>query len=196
MEEKIIQRTLELFRTRGLRTVTMDDVAKELGMSKRTLYQFYQNKENFFRKCVDYRIGQWGLHEQANNNDTVLDLLMNYANCFGQQPASIDYRCCKYVWTNHQDVYQYIFEHVERFASRCGDKVEGSIRLGYIRPDVTPDLVYLFLLSHFTNLFVDNGLRVKSDEKNLMEHLVRVFIRGISTPEGEAYNKYNNKRTK
>lgn len=193
MEDQIIQRTLNLFRTRGLRTVTMDDVAHELGMSKRTLYQFYKNKEDFFRQCVDYRIRQWGLHEQANSSDTVLDLLMNYADCFDQQPTSIDYRCCKYIWTNHRDVYQYIFEHVERFAARCGDGVESGIGLGLVRSDVSPDLVYLFLLSHFTNLFVDNGLRVKSDEKNLMEHLVRVFVRGISTPEGEAYcnNKLN-----
>lgn len=191
MEEKIIQRTLKLFRTRGLRTVTMDDVAQELGMSKRTLYQFYKNKEDFFRQCVDYRIRQWGLHEQADSDATVLDLLMNYADCFDQQPTAIDYRCCKYIWTNHQDVYQYIFEHIERFATRCGNKVESSIRLGLIRPDVTPDLVYLFLLSHFTHLFVDNGLRVESDEKRVMKQLVQVFIRGISTPEGEAY--LNNK---
>lgn len=193
MEDQIIQRTLKLFRTRGLRTVTMDDVARELGMSKRTLYQFYKNKENFFRQCVDYRIRQWGLHEQADNGDTLLDLLMNYAHCFDQQPTAIDYRCCKYIWTNHQDVYQYIFEHVEHFAARCGNQVESSIRLGLIRPDVTPDLIYLFVLNHFTNLFVDNGLSVESDEKNLMKQLVLAFIRGISTPEGEAYTNIKTK---
>lgn len=169
----------------------MDDVAKELGMSKRTLYQFYKNKESFFRKCVDYRIRQWGLHEQADNNNTVLDLLANYADCFNKQPIPINYRCCKYIWTNHRDVYQYIFEHIERFAGVCGDKVADGVRRGYIRPDVTPNLVYLFLLSHFTNLFVDNGLSIESDDKNLIGNLVRVFICGISTAEGEAFT--NNK---
>lgn len=195
MEERIIQRTLQLFRTCELRTVTMDDVARELGMSKRTLYQYYKNKESFLRKCVDYRIQQWGLHEQVAPNETLIDLLRNYADCFGpQQPVPIDYRCCKYLWTHHCDVCRYLFEHLERFASRCGDRVEEDIWKGYIRPDTTPDMIYLFLLSHFTNLFVDNGLSIENDEKRLLEELVHIFIRGISTPKGEAYavsNKLN-----
>jgi AcrR family transcriptional regulator len=46
--EKIIERAAELFRTYGIRTVTMDILANELGMSKRTIYEIFSDKDELF----------------------------------------------------------------------------------------------------------------------------------------------------
>ena len=43
-QEKILKSSLELFFKYGIKRVTMDDIAKELGMSKKTIYQFYKEK--------------------------------------------------------------------------------------------------------------------------------------------------------
>ncbi|MCK0132434.1 TetR/AcrR family transcriptional regulator [Flavobacteriaceae bacterium F08102] len=44
MREKIITQATELFLTYGFKSVTMDDIAQQLGMSKKTIYQYFKNK--------------------------------------------------------------------------------------------------------------------------------------------------------
>lgn len=45
-QDKILKISLELFFKYGIKRVTMDDIAKELGMSKKTIYQFYKEKDD------------------------------------------------------------------------------------------------------------------------------------------------------
>ena len=45
-QDKILKTSLELFFKFGIKRVTMDDIAKELGMSKKTIYQFYKEKDD------------------------------------------------------------------------------------------------------------------------------------------------------
>lgn len=44
-QEKILKTAIELFFKYGIKRITMDDVAKELGMSKKTIYQYYKDKD-------------------------------------------------------------------------------------------------------------------------------------------------------
>ena len=45
MKERIQQKAEELFKRYGIRSVTMDDIAGQLGISKKTIYQFYSDKD-------------------------------------------------------------------------------------------------------------------------------------------------------
>ncbi|MBK6984973.1 MAG: helix-turn-helix transcriptional regulator [Bacteroidetes bacterium] len=52
-QEKILKSSLELFFKYGIKRVTMDDIAKELGMSKKTIYQFYKEKDDLVNQlCI------------------------------------------------------------------------------------------------------------------------------------------------
>ena len=46
IKNKIISESIDLFMKYGLRSVTMDDIAKHLGMSKKTIYQLFKDKED------------------------------------------------------------------------------------------------------------------------------------------------------
>ena len=52
LRSKIIETALKAFRAHGIRAVTMDDVATELKISKRTLYEIFGNKEEVLSECV------------------------------------------------------------------------------------------------------------------------------------------------
>lgn len=45
MKEKIIEKASELFLSVGFKSITMDDIANKMGISKKTLYKFFANKE-------------------------------------------------------------------------------------------------------------------------------------------------------
>ena len=52
-QEKIQKTALALFFKYGIKRVTMDDIAKELGMSKKTIYQFYKEKDDLVNQLCD-----------------------------------------------------------------------------------------------------------------------------------------------
>lgn len=52
MKEKILHTANELFLDYGFKSVTMDDIAKELGMSKKTIYTYYKTKSDLVYDCV------------------------------------------------------------------------------------------------------------------------------------------------
>ncbi len=52
-KEHIINESLQLFRKMGIRSVTMDYIAEQLGMSKRTLYELFPKKEDLLTECLN-----------------------------------------------------------------------------------------------------------------------------------------------
>lgn len=50
--EKIVDTALQMFNSRGCKGVTMDDIAQELHISKRTLYETFANKEELLAECL------------------------------------------------------------------------------------------------------------------------------------------------
>jgi AcrR family transcriptional regulator len=56
LQQRVLLKADELFRTYGIRSVTMDDIAKALGISKKTLYQSYSDKDLLIQETVDMTI--------------------------------------------------------------------------------------------------------------------------------------------
>lgn len=53
MDEKIVETASQLFLNRGIKAVSMDDVAQQLGISKRTLYEHFSSKDELVMKCFE-----------------------------------------------------------------------------------------------------------------------------------------------
>jgi AcrR family transcriptional regulator len=56
--DRIIEGGEELFLTAGIKSVTMDDIAKHLGMSKKTIYQFFKDKNELVIALVKKKLQQ------------------------------------------------------------------------------------------------------------------------------------------
>jgi len=52
-KERVISKSIELFVQSGIRLVTMDQIALELGMSKRTIYELFKDKDTLVRECLE-----------------------------------------------------------------------------------------------------------------------------------------------
>ena len=51
--ERVILKSIDLFTQYGIRQVTMDQIASELGMSKRTIYEHFRDKDTLLRECLE-----------------------------------------------------------------------------------------------------------------------------------------------
>lgn len=54
LKTRILETSMQLFKQKGIRAVKMDDIATEMGISKRTLYEIYSNKEDLLYECVKH----------------------------------------------------------------------------------------------------------------------------------------------
>lgn len=57
-EDQILKAALELFQQHGISKVTMDDVAKAIGMGRSSLYYYYKSKEEIFDAVMDMEIAE------------------------------------------------------------------------------------------------------------------------------------------
>jgi hypothetical protein len=87
MKERIQQKAAELFRRYGIRSVTMDEIATQLGISKKTIYQFYSDKDTLVKdiftgitdenkkKCYHFKdISENAIHEQFLAGDSAHEI--------------------------------------------------------------------------------------------------------------------------
>lgn len=54
MKEEILDRAMNMFLNLGFKNVTMDDIANEMGISKKTIYQYYTSKPDLIKATIDY----------------------------------------------------------------------------------------------------------------------------------------------
>ena len=78
LKDKILDSAIALFHERGVKAVKMDDIANCLSISKRTLYEIYDNKEDLLFECVktSFEHSEKELHESVENADNVMDILL------------------------------------------------------------------------------------------------------------------------
>ena len=85
LKENIMQGTLQAFNQKGLK-FTMDDIAKILGISKKTIYQVFRDKEALFLETLDYLFDRIKDSEQKIVENPQMDTLQKIHTILGVMP--------------------------------------------------------------------------------------------------------------
>lgn len=128
----------------GIRSLTMDDVARELGISKKTLYQFVSNKEDLVRKVVEKNILEdvqnctvW-THEAEDAVDEILIVLRNVMADIQRMTHNVVYDMQRY----HRDAWDLLVEHQRGFMLKIVlENLERGRREGLYRTDFNVDII-------------------------------------------------------
>ncbi len=200
-KERILKKADELFNRYGIRSVSMDDIAAQLGMSKKTLYQYYADKDELVTGvftaimeenkggCLKERaVSENALHEVSLSFERVQDMFanMNPAVLFDMEkyhPACFK----KFRDFKNGFLYQMIKSNIER-----------GIAEGLYRPEIDIDIVaryriHSIMLAFNPEVFPANRTNLVHIEQELLE----VFLNGIATPKGQKLiQKYKAQRTK
>lgn len=119
LKENIMQGTLQAFNQKGLK-FTMDDIAKILGISKKTIYQVFRDKETLFLETVDYLFDRIKDSEQKIVENPEMDTLQKIHTILGVMPEC-------YQDVDFRQLYQ-LKENIRRFIIRWkyGSKQAGK----------------------------------------------------------------------
>ncbi|MPL94179.1 hypothetical protein SDC9_40329 [bioreactor metagenome] len=196
MEEKlkhILEETTKLFLRYGIKSISMDDIARHLGISKKTLYQFFSDKKDLVLSVMNFHLEQTDscFRQISEEDGNAIDILVQVSRLliekFGKLNPSVTFDLQKYypeafrIMMDHK--HSHILENIERNLKR-------GIREGLYRKDINTRIIayfYLVRMDHIFSIDPDNeSMKDLSMEKVLTELFV-YHIRGIANEKGIEY---------
>lgn len=194
-EEKILNGAQELFFKYGLRSVTMDDIAKHLGMSKKTIYQCYKDKDEMVHTLMQNHIKEDECVFRGNNEksvnvvEEVFNMMKNMTEIFSKVNPLLFYELQKY----HPKSWALIKDFKENFVQTMVEaSIEKGKKDGYVREDVNAKIMARLRMeevdmSFNPQVFSPDKFSVLQVQLALTEH----FLYGICTLKGhKLINKY------
>jgi TetR/AcrR family transcriptional regulator, cholesterol catabolism regulator len=195
--ERIIQGSEELFLTAGIKSITMDDIAKHLGMSKKTIYQFFKDKNELVIALVKKKLkeDEDQMAEIISKSGNVIEEMINMMKCseeiFSRINPIVIHDMQKYhpdAWKQFQNFKSGVLVHT------LEELLNKGIEQGYIRPEIDVKIIARMRVNQVelgfnTTIFPVAEFNTWTVQQQFNEH----FNYGICTLKGyKLLNQYKN----
>ncbi len=188
MKEKIIQKATELHFKYGIKNVTMDQIAHELGISKKTIYTYFINKDDLVAQTVDY------IFDKVQTEiDKIYSMKLNPYEELFQVKGIIKGMLANTKITPYYQLKKYYPEIAEKLEKRKFDSMmeflehnlNKGIKKGYYKEDLNKEFIKRIYFANVQNI---NDEKLFPPEQfnlpQLMDTFLAMFLNGISTKKG------------
>jgi len=185
MKDKIISKATDLFLKLGFKSVTMDDIAGEMCISKKTIYKYFCNKElliqeattlvhNAIHKSIDAIVDK-----NYNAIEENFEIRKMFKEMFQAGDTSPAYQLKKH----YPEIYNAV---MDREINECNlvfkQNIEKGIEQGLYRKDIRVETYVNF---YYTLIFSINGnISSEKEAKELELQALEYHTRALATPDG------------
>ncbi len=184
MKEELLENISDLFLKYGLRSTSMDDICMHLKISKKTLYQFFSNKDDVVEQvmihrrkmhCTPEELEEW---KRKDSIEIMLAIRDHIIHTFKNRQLTNMFDLKKY----HPEVHQRLNEQNQRFVHGFfNEMIDKGIQEGYFRKDLNKEVqTYLFTkqmsLLGEPELLTDIEYPVEVMVSTIMENTIRSFL--------------------
>lgn len=182
LRENIIEGTITVFNQKGLK-FTMDDVARQLGMSKKTLYTVFSDKESLFLAVVDYIFDSIKESERQILHDATLSTLDKIRSILGVLPEGykqIDFRQLYLLKEKYPKIYRQVEQRLETGWEPTIALIEQGMEEGVIRP--VPIFIVKTMLEAAIEQFFQRDILLQNEMSytTALNEVVNILIDGIA----------------
>jgi len=198
---RIFQQAHDLFMQYGLKSVSMDDIANKMGISKKTIYQYYADKEELVAAVVKHITS----HNQSQCNKDILSsenavheivlAMEEMSKLFETMNPSILFDLQKY----YPKAFRFFHSHKNEFIySKIKQNISRGIKEGLYRADVNIEIVTKYRVESIVLAFnPEFQTSVKSGLVSIAHELSTFFLYGIANEKGhKLIGKYIKIRSK
>ena len=195
MENRILFKARDLMTRHGVKHVTMDDIAAQLGISKKTIYQFYKDKDALVMAVVNFELEEQSLkcqRTQDNADNAVHEMFMileDIQQMFKSMNPTTMNELAKY----YPDAFLRIQTHKDVFMHKIikTNMIKG-IEQGLYRKEIDPEILAIYRLE---TSFVPFNAQIypfsKFDIGKVTLQIIENFIYGVMSIKGiELMEKY------
>jgi len=193
VKDRIIKEAFNLFWRYGIKSVTMDDIARELGISKRTIYQHFPDKNAIVTEVIQSELSsqtcQFDEIEETISNpvDQMIQLSAHMRLMMANINPALLFDLKKY----HPEGWQLFTDYKHQYVMQSvRDNLNNGIELGLYREDLDIEVLARLRIEQIEMAF-DPSL-FPFEQFNMVHvqiQFINHFLRGILTPEG--FNYYN-----
>ena len=188
MKKIIILKATELFMKLGFKSVTMDDIAKEMGISKKTIYTHFNNKETIIGVVTDHVF-----ETVCHDIDAICDLNQNpiqelYAikkrvmQYMQKEKASPTYQLQKYYPTTYNNIKQRQFSYMQQCVVK---NLHRGLEQDLYRKNIEVQFVARIYFNGITGIKEESLFpHTMFEGETLYEMYLEYHLRGIVTPKG------------
>lgn len=187
-QDKILKTSLELFFKFGIKRVTMDDIARELGMSKKTIYQFYKEKDDLVSQLCKIELDKQ-LKEFGTLQDEAIDplheiLLISEKLRVMLQPITPVF------FLDLQKFYPKAYEQFRSFREYCTSKlivknIKVGVEMGLYRKDINIPFAAEYRMAQIDMLMFGNYFSFENVSFSKAHELILdMFVYSICSVKG------------
>lgn len=188
MREKIIHKSVELFLNLGFKSVTMDDIANEMGISKKTIYVHFPNKTKLV-ETVTFTLfeticnGIDGICSTSNNPiEELYAIKMFVMQHLNNEKTSPQYQLKKY----YPQIYDILkSKQFDKMQDSVSESLQQGVNTGVFRNTIDVDFISRMYFNGMTGI-KDNSIfpQEKFNMDYLMESYLEYHLRAIVTEKG------------
>lgn len=186
VREHIIAQASDLFFHRGIKDVKMDDIAHEIGISKRTVYELFADKEELLHESLKYiyknihRTGRQKIRETSNNTlDVLLTLYYIYFEILKKANKNFFLDLKRY-----PKITEYQKTKEKRNSDKFKKWIQKGVKEGLFREDANSDIILYILRRDIEYITISNEFSNYSIDE-LGRSFILFYLRGIATSKGQ-----------
>ena len=190
VKKRILEHSLQLFIQYGIRSVSMDDLASDVGISKKTIYQYYKDKNELVEDAVTVILNK-NLCECEETNDIAKNAIEQSIMLIKQSDDFLNtlnplvlYDLKKY----HPKGYGIFIRYKDnQLYNLLKKNIEWGIADGLFREDINVELMTVYRLEAIEVAFLQEfHTKLKLSIKEIQSELSYHFLNGIATKKGLA----------
>lgn len=185
LSHRIIDKATEMFLSKGIKAVKMDDVANELAISKRTLYEIFSNKELLLLHCVqrmrEVREEHFKRFEESGPHSEIA-MILEYYRFQLRRSAVVSPNFIKEL-QKYPAVVKWMEESHESAKNEAKSFFEKGIENGYFRKDVNYALIHEYSDIAIADA-MEKGLMDKYGVQEVFKNITMLYVRGFCTLKG------------
>lgn len=185
MKEKIIKKATEMFLKLGFKSVTMDDIACEMCISKKTIYKYFSNKEKLIEEgteVVHQKIHMLMDEVVAQNHNAIAENF-EIRKMFKEMFQSFDHSPAYQLKKHYPEIYEKMMANeIQDCSQLFTQNIEKGIAEGLYRPEVDIAAAVQF---YYTLIFsINEDTLYEKDASELEAKALEYHTRAIATPAG------------
>ena len=190
-ETELIGSVAQLFMRLGIKSLTMDEIARQLGVSKKTLYKYASDKKGLVTKAVQLAIDEEEcvLSEMHIAEGSAIDKIFAINTMISEKLQSIQPAVIFDLQKYYPEAWAIMEEHKCVFIhNQVKENLEEGIKEGLYRKNMNPELVTRIYVTLINSIFDSSLYSLSSHSfKEMHTEVVRYHLRGITNEKGAEY---------
>ena len=197
VKQRIIDEATEMFGRSGVKSITMDDLARHLGISKRTIYENFKDKEELLIACINAFHCERQKHSERIflEADNVANALLVLLHMGTGKSAQRQFNMMSDIRKYYPQVFK---EHLSNFHHdnymKMEQMIQRGIHEGIFRDDLNLEIIAYFFSEQINDIVHNERDLDKYSLTDFFENVVITFLRGVCTLKGiEIIDNYKKK---